>query len=139
MPTNPVVTLVGDDGKAFGPTNPLPTATGAAAAASSLVESTAALTANGNTADLALGSAAGLTLLVVVTAAPGGTAPTLQVFLEAKTSAGAYATLGQTASLTAAGSAVVTFTGPLPASGRVRWVVGGTAPSFPADIQLLAR
>jgi hypothetical protein len=112
----------------------------------------AARTATGNSSDLTNYNARGVTAFVNVTAA-SGTSPTLLVTLQGKDPvSGTYYTLvAQAATLTAAGTAVLTcYPGasggpaspsatsgmPLPRVWRVLWTVTGTTPSFTFSVGL---
>lgn len=145
MATSPIRTLVDDAGHTYSgtnpmpvlPPNPLPVST-APAAPQTVYSFSSTLTTSTNSADLPLSAISDLRLLLNVTAV-SGTSPSLQVFIDAKTAAGNYVPIGQTGAITAAGTAAVTVNGPLPATGRVRWVIGGVTPSFTTDLTLIGR
>lgn len=63
--------------------------------------------------------------------AVSGTAPTLDVVIEDSVDGGAtWNTIGTFAQLGAAGREVIDITSPFGDTVRVRWTIGGTAPSF---------
>lgn len=103
-----------------------------------VVVPSAARTASGDSGDLTgFASYKTLRAQLDVTAA-AGTGPTLDVVLEDSldgTTWNALSTFTQAAAVT---RQVVNYTGPFADRLRVRWTVGGTAPSFTFDVRLHA-
>jgi hypothetical protein len=88
------------------------------------------VTASGNTADLDVSTISALELELKVTAV-SGTSPTLDVFVEGKFEAtGDYKVLASQTGITATGIWFFTINPLVFRYIRVRWVVGGTSPSF---------
>ena len=100
------------------------------------------ITANGSSADI---NVAGLThaVLTVDATAVSGTTPTLDLYLDRKGPDGNYLFIAHLTQLTAVGDEEAsigpgaTITEVLGETVRVRWVVGGTTPSFTASISLV--
>jgi hypothetical protein len=88
-----------------------------------------ARTANGNTSTIQAGGAELIRCQLDVTAV-SGTTPTLSVTVEDTLDGVNFNTIAAFAQKTAAGREVVNITGAFSESVRVRWVVGGTSPSF---------
>ena len=107
---------------------------GGRSAATVLNQASAAQTANGNSADLVVGSYAELTIDVNVTGV-SGTSPTLQVFVDRKGADGVYYPIWQCVTITAATMVSTTIgAGMSIAQGfgslvRLRWIIGGTSAS----------
>jgi len=108
------------------------------------VLSSAARTASGNSADQTNHNARGILIIIDVTAV-SGTSPTLQIRVQAKCPvSGKYYTIAQTATWSTIGTrAMAVYPGasdsqalmdnnevPLPRTYRVRYIIGGTNPSF---------
>lgn len=100
------------------------------------------ITANGNSGDLAV---AGLkyAVLTVDATAVSGTTPTLDVYLDRKGPDGNYLAIAHLTQITsvedeeASVGPGLTNTEMLGETVRIRWVVGGTTPSFTASISLV--
>lgn len=96
-----------------------------------------------NSGDLTVGSYTEISIDINTTA-QAGTNPTLQYFYERKAADGIYYVLWQSAVLTAATNTLSTSIGngmaynqSLGATGRIRWVIGGTAtPTFTHTINI---
>jgi hypothetical protein len=88
------------------------------------------VTASGNTADIDVGSARAMEVEFKVTSV-SGTSPTLDVYLEGKFErSGDYKPLVYQTGITTTGVWYATITQMVFRYVRVRWVVGGTSPSF---------
>jgi hypothetical protein len=88
------------------------------------------VTANGNSIDIDVSSYSVLEIEIKVTAV-SGTSPTLSVYIEGKfESTGDYKTLVSQENITATGTWFATINPCAFRYLRVRWVVGGTSPSF---------
>jgi len=88
------------------------------------------VTANGNTADIDVSTISALEIELKVTTV-SGTSPTLDVYIEGKFEAtGDYKTLASQTGITATGIWFLTIDPLRFRYIRVRWVVGGTSPSF---------
>ena len=88
------------------------------------------VTANGNTADIDVSTISALEVELKVTAV-SGTTPTLDVYIEGKFEAtGDYKPLASQTGITATGIWFLTIDPLRFKYIRVRWVVGGTSPSF---------
>jgi len=88
------------------------------------------VTSNGNTADIDVSTVSALELLLKVTAV-SGTTPTLSVYIEGKFEAtGDYKTLVYQGGITGTGIWYFTINPLIFRYIRVRWVLGGTSPSF---------
>lgn len=104
----------------------------------------AATTSSSNSGDLAVGAYTEIALDINTTAQTG-TNPTVQFFYERKAADGLYYVLWQSSVLTAAANTLSTSIGAgmaysqsLGVTGRLRWVIGGTATpgyTFSANIQ----
>jgi hypothetical protein len=103
----------------------------------------AAQTANGNSGDLTVGPYTEISIDINITA-NSGTSQTLQFFWERKGADGIYYALWQTNVITTTNQALSTSVGAgmaynqsLGATGRLRWVITGTTPSytFSANVQ----
>ena len=91
---------------------------------------TGTFTASGNTADIDLSDFSAVELEFKVTAA-SGTSPTLDLYFEGKFEAtGSYKVLASQTGITGAGTWFATVNPLIFRYVRVRWVVGGTSPSF---------
>ncbi len=99
-----------------------------------------------NSGDLAVGPYAELSIDITTTA-QAGTLPTIQYFYERKAADGNYYPLWQSAVLTLAANTLSTSIGAgmaynqsLGATGRLRWVVGGSAtPTFTHSLNIQAK
>ncbi len=99
-----------------------------------------------NSGDLTVGPYTEISLDINTTA-QAGTSPTIQYFYERKAADGIYYVLWQSAVLSAAANTISTSIGAgmaynqsLGATGRLRWVVGGSAtPTFTHSINLQAK
>lgn len=90
----------------------------------------AARTASGNSAAIrGFGSARTLRLQLNVTAA-SGTSPTLDAVVEDTLDGVNFNTIGTFTQRTGAGRQVIDITTPFSDTARIRWTIGGTAPSF---------
>jgi hypothetical protein len=88
------------------------------------------VTANGNTSDIDVSPFSVLEIEIKVTAV-SGTSPTLSVYIEGKfENTGDYKTLASQTGITATGTWFFTIDPNAFRYIRVRWVVGGTSPSF---------
>lgn len=88
------------------------------------------VTASGDTADIDVSTISAIELELKVTAA-SGTSPTLDVYIEGKFEAtGDYKTLASQTGITSTGTWFFTIDPLRFRYVRVRWVVGGTSPSF---------
>jgi len=88
------------------------------------------VTANGNTADIDVSTISALEVEIKVTAV-SGTNPTLDVYIEGKFEAtGDYKPLASQTGINATGIWFFTINPLIFRYIRVRWVVGGTSPSF---------
>jgi len=88
------------------------------------------VTANGNTSDINVNPFSVIELEIKVTSV-SGTTPTLDVYIEGKfENTGDYKTLASQTGITATGIWFVTINPCAFRYIRVRWVVGGTSPSF---------
>jgi hypothetical protein len=107
---------------------------GGRSATTVLNQASVAQVASGNSADLAVGGYAELTVDVNVTSL-SGTSPTLQMFVDRKGADGVYYPIWQSATITAATAVSTTIgAGMSIAQGfgslvRLRWVIGGTGPN----------
>ena len=87
-------------------------------------------TASGNTADIDLSDFSAVELVFKVTAV-SGTSPTLDLYFEGKFEAtGDYKVLASQTGITGTGTWFATVNPLIFRYVRVRWVVGGTSPSF---------
>ena len=99
-----------------------------------------------NSGDLAVGAYTELALDITTTA-QAGTSPTIQFFYERKGADGVYYVLWQSAVLTAAANTISTSIGAgmaynlsLGLTGRLRWVVGGSAtPTYTYSVSLYGK
>ena len=104
----------------------------------------AANTASGSTADLAVGRLAALGVDVNVTAV-SGSSPSISFVLERKGSDGIYYPLASPAALTAAGQISLsvgrglTTAAALGTAVRLRWVITGTTPSFTFSASIVGK
>lgn len=88
------------------------------------------VTANGNTVDIDVSTISALEIEIKVTSV-SGTSPTLDVYIEGKFEAtGDYKPLVSQTGITATGIWFLTINPVIFRYIRVRWVVGGTSPSF---------
>ena len=88
------------------------------------------VTSNGNTSDIDVSQFSVLEIEIKVTSV-SGTAPTLDVYIEGKfENTGDYKTLASQTGITAPGIWYFTINPCAFRYLRVRWVVGGTSPSF---------
>jgi hypothetical protein len=88
------------------------------------------VTSNGNTSDIDLSNYSAVELELKVTSV-SGTSPTLDVYIEGKFEAtGDYETLASQMGITNTGTWFFTVNPLIFRYVRVRWVVGGTSPSF---------
>jgi len=88
------------------------------------------VTTSGNTNDIDVSTISAIELELKVTAA-SGTSPTLDVYIEGKFEAtGDYKTLASQTGITSTGTWFFTLNPLIYRYIRVRWVVGGTNPSF---------
>jgi len=88
------------------------------------------VTANGNTADIDVSTVSALEVEIKVTSV-SGTSPTLDVYIEGKFEAtGDYKPLASQTGITTTGVWFLTINPLVFRYVRVRWVVGGTSPSF---------
>jgi len=88
------------------------------------------VTANGNTADIDVSTVSALEIELKVTSV-SGTSPTLDVYIEGKFEAtGDYKTLASQTGITGTGTWFFTIDPLRFRYIRVRWVLGGTSPSF---------
>jgi len=88
------------------------------------------VTADGNTDDIDVSNFSAMEIILKVTAV-SGTSPTLSVYIEGKfTSTGDYKPLVYQENITSTGIWYLTITQLIFKTIRVRWVVGGTSPSF---------
>jgi len=96
------------------------------------------VTASGNTADLDVSTISALELELKVTAV-SGTSSTLDVYIEGKFEAtGDYKVLASQTGITATGTWFFTINPLVFRYIRVRWVVGGTSPSFTFTVAMQA-
>lgn len=103
-----------------------------------------AITSNGNSSDLNVANYSELLIDANITAV-AGTTPTLQLFIDRKAADGNYYPIWNSPSITATGQAsdsigaglnkAQSFAGTV----RVRWVLGGTTPSFTLSISLIGK
>jgi hypothetical protein len=113
-------------------------------AATVLNQASAAQTTNGNSADLAVGSYAELTVDVNITSV-SGTSPTLQMFVDRKGADGVYYPIWQSMTISAATAVSTTIgAGMSIAQGfgalvRLRWVIGGTSASITFSGSLIGK
>lgn len=104
------------------------------------------LSASGNSPDLQVGSYSELALDVTTTA-QAGTNPTLQLFIDRKSTDGNYYTIWQSAVLTLAANVVSTSLGVGMSYNvsfghicRLRWVLGGSAgPSYTGSVSIVGK
>jgi hypothetical protein len=88
------------------------------------------VTASGNSADISVDNFSAAELELKVTAV-SGTSPTLDIYIEGKFEAtGDYKTLASQTGITATGTWFFTLNPLIFRYIRIRWVVGGTSPSF---------
>jgi hypothetical protein len=97
-----------------------------------------ARTASGNTSTIQAGGAELIRVQLDVTAV-SGTAPTLNVIVEDTLDGTNFNTIGTFAQKTTTGREVINITGAFSESVRVRWVVGGTSPSFTFSVDSFTR
>jgi len=96
----------------------------------SLTLFTGTVTASGSTADIDVSAFSAMEVIVKVTAV-SGTTPSLSVYVEGKFAAtGDYKPLVYQENITSTGIWYLTITQLIFKTIRVRWVVGGTSPSF---------
>jgi len=96
----------------------------------SLTLFTGTVTASGSTADIDVSDFSAMEIVVKVTAV-SGTTPSLSVYIEGKFAAtGDYKPLVYVENITSTGIWYLTITQLIFRTIRVRWVVGGTSPSF---------
>lgn len=96
-------------------------------------------TTSGNSGALpGYGPAASLRAQLNVTAA-SGTTPTLDVVIEDTLDETNWNVIGTFAQKTAAGREVINITIPFSETVRVRWTIGGTAPSFTFAVDWVAQ
>jgi len=110
-----------------------------------LAQTSAAKTASGNTADLAVGQLIDL-LVTANVSAVSGTSPTLQFFVDVKDANNIYIPLPRTTPTLNAVSTDIIAIGPGLAIAygfgntvRVRWVIGGTTPSFTFSLSVIGK
>jgi len=90
----------------------------------------AARTASGNTADIDISHYRNLDILIDVTSV-SGTTPTLDIYIEGKfTAVGKYYPIASQTGITATGTWPLQLRNIPYRYIRVRWVIGGTSPSF---------
>lgn len=108
-------------------------------------EAATARTATGNTAGTdILPEGCSAAMLSVNVTAVSGTSPTLTVQFQQQDANGVWVTLGATSSLNSVTTAVVVMIPPtvFVAGGgvyRIRWVIGGTTPSFTVQFSVQVR
>ena len=109
-----------------------------------LNQASAAKTATGNSADLAVGPYTELTVDINITAV-SGTTPTIQVFIDRKGVDGIYYAIWQSVSQTAVSvmstsiGAGCAITQSLGTTVQLRWVITGTTPSFTFSASLIGK
>jgi hypothetical protein len=110
-----------------------------------LNQASAPQTTSGNSADLAVGQFSELTIDCNITAI-SGTNPTLQIFLERKGADGVYYPIWQSVTITSAPAQVSTSVGAgmsiaqgFGSIARLRWVIGGTSPSFTVSTSIIGK
>jgi hypothetical protein len=110
-----------------------------------LTQASAAKTASGNTADLSVGQLIDLLVLANITAV-SGTSPTLQFFVDVKGPDNIYYQLPRATPTLNAVSQDIVAIGPGLAipygfgnTVRVRWVIGGTSPSFTFSLSVIGK
>lgn len=92
----------------------------------------AARTASGNTADLIAPFGANVRILYTVTVV-SGTAPTLILAVQGKSSSGNYHTVHLFSTISIIGSNSV-YIEALPNTYRIRWIIAGASPSFTFEV-----
>lgn len=105
-------------------------------------EAVSARTATGNSATLpSSGYGVCQAWVTVNVTVVSGTTPTLTLALQQQDANGVWVAVGQTASLTAVGTASFNVGPDLPLVGplRVAWTIGGTTPSFTFQASVQAR
>jgi hypothetical protein len=128
VPVHAGTLIIGADGKSYARLDMV-----ASVATSALFTAAQTTVGNGNSGDLDVSRLREIAIDLTTTA-QAGTNPTLQFFWERKAADGNYYVLWQSSILTVASNTLSTSIGPglaynqsLGATGRLRWVVGGTA------------
>jgi hypothetical protein len=102
------------------------------------------ITTSGNSVDIAVGNYAELAIDSNITAV-AGTSPTFQLFIDRKGSDGVYYQIWNSSSMNATGQisdsvgAGLNKAQSFGGTARVRWVLGGTSPSFTLSISLIGK
>lgn len=107
-----------------------------------VTQNSAAFTASGNSGDQAVGPYDEMSVDINITA-NSGTSQTIQFFVDRKGSDNVYYPIWQSSSITTTNQAVSTSIGPgcavaqsLGATIHLRWVIGGTSPSYTFSFSL---
>jgi len=126
-------------------TNNIGAVTAQTAAGTVLTQASAAQTANGNSATLTVGPFKELQVAVNITAV-AGTTPTLTLAVDTLGADGVWYTgIYTSASLTAAGQVIASLgigastNVSFGATVRLRWVIGGTTPSFTFSASIIGK
>lgn len=113
-------------------------------AATTVYTSSVTLTASGETSDLPVSSYAELALDCNITASSGGS-PTLQLFVDRKGADNVYYPIWQSSVFSATGKVSTSIGAGLAyAQGfgstiKLRWVIGGSTPSFTVSTSIIAK
>lgn len=144
LPGNNWAALQGVNPQTDGATNTYAAAAFGRAATTVLNQASAAQTASGNSADLAVGPFTELAIDANITAV-SGTSPTLQLFIDRKGADGIYYQIWNSASVNAV-TTVSDSIGPglnknqsIGSTIRLRWSIGGTSPSFTFSASIICK